>query len=813
EIHRSQTPGVTTASPLLVSISEIDTVHFIDTNPPQGDVYYKLFVMDASSNILADYGEVYVNTTAGSGGIDVTIASSATTSGLLMVGLMNPGVDANYWNNRDRDWALGSFNFPGNYQFNLADNSPDGNDYHLMAFVDLDGDSILNDASEAFGISNSFNIAGGYGNAGQVNLDFGGSSNGFNVTVDLQEDYPFGQLYVALYKEGDNPDVVSPLHQEQVGVDPPFNQNIFIPQALPEDKQYFLAGFFDVNGNMMPDTDEPVGQSGLFSYPPTGEIFLHLERMIGPEIDTTGVSFLSAEEGTNIDISTEVFSTNGVDRVELHYWSGNTGVVRVLNMNRATGDIWEVTIPSNDVTTAGLVVSVMAWDSRDVVNSTAWFDVPVYFYSLKFATTSPEEYQMISVPGDLDERSLSAVLEPALGKQDPTKWRIFQWNGSDYSENNGDFGPFQAFWIITREASSLRTKSGQTIPLTKQLRVDLAYGWNMVGLPVNFPVDIDAVTVTKNGGIEPLLYEWDGSSYTTTNTFTPGSGYWIYSNSAGWLGFDFVGAAASQGSGKALVSDDGPGWQANLTAGIGKYRDRLNTFGVHQEALDGKDSRDFHEPPVIGNYISIAFENEDWNPSDGGYSVDIKSPATDVKTWKLATRSNLKGIATITLDDPGQIPPQDGVWLVDQTQGIAYDLRKDQRITFASPGNDKPYSFLLLVGERSALGQQMEQLNLVPDRFELAQNTPNPFNPVTTIGISLTKDAVVTLRVFNVLGQELNVLALNKPMAKGKHRFIWAGKDSHGNQLPSGVYLYRLEIKNNFDQVMFGDTKKMLLVK
>ena len=88
------------------------------------------------------------------------------------------------------------------------------------------------------------------------------------------------------------------------------------------------------------------------------------------------------------------------------------------------------------------------------------------------------------------------------------------------------------------------------------------------------------------------------------------------------------------------------------------------------------------------------------------------------------------------------------------------------------------------------LGENPEVKELAtaqPQTFRLYPNFPNPFNPGTTIRFDLARPGTVRLTVFNVLGQEVARLA-DGSMAAGPHRFYW---DS-GN-LPSGVYLYRLE--------------------
>ena len=86
-------------------------------------------------------------------------------------------------------------------------------------------------------------------------------------------------------------------------------------------------------------------------------------------------------------------------------------------------------------------------------------------------------------------------------------------------------------------------------------------------------------------------------------------------------------------------------------------------------------------------------------------------------------------------------------------------------------------------------------------RFRLSQNYPNPFNPTTDIVFSLQYAEDVTLKVFNVLGNEVAVLVNERRMAGEYHEaFNAAG-------LPSGVYFYKLSAGN------FTETKKMLLLK
>jgi len=85
--------------------------------------------------------------------------------------------------------------------------------------------------------------------------------------------------------------------------------------------------------------------------------------------------------------------------------------------------------------------------------------------------------------------------------------------------------------------------------------------------------------------------------------------------------------------------------------------------------------------------------------------------------------------------------------------------------------------------------------------FSLEQNYPNPFNPTTTIQFSLPHTSFVTLKVFNILGEEVSTLVAER-LAGGKYNVEW-----NGNGFVSGVYYYRLKTEQ------FVETKKLILLK
>jgi hypothetical protein len=98
-------------------------------------------------------------------------------------------------------------------------------------------------------------------------------------------------------------------------------------------------------------------------------------------------------------------------------------------------------------------------------------------------------------------------------------------------------------------------------------------------------------------------------------------------------------------------------------------------------------------------------------------------------------------------------------------------------------------------------GVEVNHFPAYPTNYELIQNYPNPFNPVTKISYTLPSESMVELKVYNILGQRVTILVSEKKPA-GFYEV-----DLNAADLPSGVYMYRIQAGN------FVETKKMLLVR
>jgi hypothetical protein len=94
-----------------------------------------------------------------------------------------------------------------------------------------------------------------------------------------------------------------------------------------------------------------------------------------------------------------------------------------------------------------------------------------------------------------------------------------------------------------------------------------------------------------------------------------------------------------------------------------------------------------------------------------------------------------------------------------------------------------------------------EMIDGIPSEYLVSQNYPNPFNPTTKIRYTVPNSSKVVIKVFDILGKEIETL-MNEEKPAGTYEVKW-----NGSNLPSGVYFYQLKAGT------FVETKKMILLR
>jgi hypothetical protein len=326
----------------------------------------------------------------------------------------------------------------------------------------------------------------------------------------------------------------------------------------------------------------------------------------------------------------------------------------------------------------------------------------------------------------------------------------------------------------------LKFDSSAMIPMTGRLltrdSIILTGDWNLIGT-LTSPVDVSTISTRPAHILTSAFYGFDGA-YSVAATLEPGCGYWIRSKQTGSL-ILYSNVSENITSTVASLSEKNDKNQLIFTDANGHTQ--ILSFGVKDRRNSTLDNYDL--PPL---------------PPDEIFDVRFGTQRSRVLLGKSDSRDckiNLQGIHY----------PMALRWNVDNHDGSTWGIVRDSaclpmRGTGRMVFSQAPGQLLLRL-----LSNDEENL---PQYYSLEQNFPNPFNPATTIKYQLPVESFVTIKIMNILGDVVQVLA-DEVQDPGYRSVEW-----NASNLASGIYFCRFHAVNTIDPTSaYLQTKKMLLIK
>ena len=149
------------------------------------------------------------------------------------------------------------------------------------------------------------------------------------------------------------------------------------------------------------------------------------------------------------------------------------------------------------------------------------------------------------------------------------------------------------------------------------------------------------------------------------------------------------------------------------------------------------------------------------------------------------------------------ITPSRGVWRIGPQSNGQW---ADARYFLGRKDDIEIWNYYHLPGNFADAPLAVDDNKVVALEYQLADNYPNPFNPVTNIDFQIGRTEFVTIDVYDVVGHLVKTLAA-RTMNPGQHTISWDGKNAQGELVSTGVYFYRINTPN------FNKHMKMMLVK
>jgi hypothetical protein len=512
-----------------------------------------------------------------------------------------------------------------------------------------------------------------------------------------------------------------------------------------------------------------------------------------------------------------------VERVELNYRLGGELQFDTLEMvpdvNR-----FKATIPGGKITDRGLEYKIFARNSNgnmSVLPESGSFSIQsiVKGDGAKRSTaqsngTSSIDYKLISFPLDISSKSPASILEDDLKPYNIRKWRFYalasDQNYMEFSQIDS-IGIGKAYWLLVKDKNRLiDTGPGKSIPINKKYPIPLHPESNFIGNPFTFPVSLED---TLSNGQEVVLrtYNRGWSLPLSSKVLEPFQGYLIdnLSNTETilYINPERSSSVADFFSKPILSKLDDLSWKIDVKAESELARDINNILGVSPQSGEGWDKNDLPEPPFIEEFVSVRFPHPEWRMVFDNFTSDVRTEMMDGKVWDFEVKTNIHDKIELEFSGIESVPPRFEIWLVDEALGTVRNLQEEHKYSIAGRGIEYPKRLKLVVGKHDFVQEKFGDIQAVPETYELHQNFPNPFNPATTIRYGLPQAERVTLKIYNLLGEEVALIMNDEPQAAGYHVAIWDGRNKFGEVVGSGVYMYR------FRAGSFTSIKKMALVK
>ncbi len=230
----------------------------------------------------------------------------------------------------------------------------------------------------------------------------------------------------------------------------------------------------------------------------------------------------------------------------------------------------------------------------------------------------------------------------------------------------------------------------------------------------------------------------------------------------------------------------------------------LLRIGIHPNGTDGFDPGldQFAPPPAPSGSFDARLRV--LSPLDD-YITDIRNNSPGNKTWlMLYQASSGNGPVVISWDSTTLPAP---MRITDAINGTLFFL--DMSLAGSVSSSNAFLSIGLQIVADISVGVAEKER---PHEYRLFQNSPNPFNPSTTIKYALPAQSHVTLKIYDILGHEIRTLVSGLVDA-GYKSVQWDSNNNYGNHVASGVYFYRLEATSSDNlSGSFMQLKKMLLL-
>lgn len=234
------------------------------------------------------------------------------------------------------------------------------------------------------------------------------------------------------------------------------------------------------------------------------------------------------------------------------------------------------------------------------------------------------------------------------------------------------------------------------------------------------------------------------------------------------------------------------------------YNGRVGNKPIRWDYLDQPRRTKLYK--VYQALIKLKTEYDVFETQD--YNVSLVGPMKSIHLNHESMNVTIIGNFDVLEKSINPLFQNTGVWY-DYFSGNSINVTDVQAQITLAPGEFHIYTTVKLPTPEEDILSEIKHENISVSSFELKQNYPNPFNPSTLISYSITDPSFVTLKIYNLLGEEVKTL-VRAEQGTGNYHVRWDATNNAGAGVTSGIYFYKIEVTGTSS---FTDTKKMMLIR
>jgi hypothetical protein len=422
-------------------------------------------------------------------------------------------------------------------------------------------------------------------------------------------------------------------------------------------------------------------------------------------------------------------------------------------------------------------------------------------------------YYMISAPLVPTDGVPSTFFGDQLNDMNLYAYLPTQMEYVRYNTNPAGFpslGAGMGFWIRPLWRTDEQygySPFGTVVDQTATYNIPLSSGWNIFGSLYFTPIWFSGLRVRygdqtvslqqaiSNKWVRGYLWTYNGTGYdmldTASGQILPWVGYWMRAYVDCVLVLDPTARsmaddrAAGPTSGRA-TAPSADEWSLRLSARAEDYADAFNFIGVTSDA----DRRAIESPGYPGEYVDLYFVGDATRAPEGSrLASQMYAEAAPEMEWDFEVATDQQNSKVVlSWPDIARTPRDYSFVLTDVDSKKSVFMRTRTQYSYNSGQASGPRRFKITASSGSAGALMITGLSCQSARGS------------TTVAYNLSRDAEITIKIYDLRGKAIRTLTAGEPEAKGLSQRVWDGKDSRGRLVSRGTYIVEVRAQTETGQ-------------